>query len=81
MRANFRTGPLPWCYYLPERFPLCRLDGEYNPAELAVWFHQQALDIAYRFDRRNGYPYFQKQIETAQAGMQKALGREKETAV
>lgn len=59
---------------LPQRFPLYRPDGTYHPAELAEWFRQQALDIARRFDRRNGYPYFQKQIETTWAGLRKAAG-------
>lgn len=44
--------------------------GPYDPTELADWFHQQAPDIAYRFDQRNGYPAHQKKIETAWAGTQ-----------
>ena len=52
------------------RFPLYRSDGAYDPTELADWFHQQAPDIAYRFDQRNGYPAHQKKIETAWAGTQ-----------
>ena len=51
-------------------FPLYRSDGAYDPTELADWFHQQAPDIAYRFDQRNGYPAHQKKIETAWAGTQ-----------
>lgn len=64
------------CLALSERFPLYRPDGEYDPAELADWFHRQALDIAYRFDQRNGYPAHQKKIETAWAGMQKMVEAE-----
>ena len=63
------------CLVLSERFPLYRSDGAYDPTELADWFHQQAPDIAYRFDQRNGYPAHQKKIETAWAGTQEMATR------
>ncbi len=57
----------------PQTFPLYRPDGQYQPKELAEWFHQQSLHIAQRFDQRNGYPYYQNLLESTWTGMQKIV--------
>ena len=61
---------------LPKEFALYREDGRYNAAELAQWFYEQALDIAKKFDQRNGYPYYQNQMEKAGQGLQAMMAQE-----
>lgn len=61
---------------LPKEFALYREDGRYNAAELARWFYEQALDIAKKFDQRNGYPYYQNQMEKAGQGLRAMMAQE-----
>lgn len=56
---------------LPKTFALYKESGEYDTAELAHWFHTAALDIAKKFDDRNGYPDQQNVIEKAGRGLLK----------
>ena len=56
---------------LPDTFPLYREDDQYDLSALAEWFHCQAAEIAMRFDRRNGYPYYQKIIDDNLEGMRR----------
>ncbi|MDE6987479.1 MAG: hypothetical protein K2P55_11295, partial [Bacteroides acidifaciens] len=39
---------------LPEEFPLYRADGVYAVSELRDYFYQQAMELAQRYDARNG---------------------------
>lgn len=39
---------------LPEEFPLYRADGVYVVSELRDYFYQQAMELAQRYDARNG---------------------------
>lgn len=48
---------------LPSKLPCFREDNSYLPAELAEWFRAEALDLARRFDERNGTTFFTDQIQ------------------
>jgi hypothetical protein len=48
---------------LPDAFPLRNEAGEYSPLTLAEWFNQQLLEMASRFDARNGNDYFRRRID------------------
>ena len=50
---------------LPREFPLWRENGEYDVAGLAEYFHGQALEVAGRFDARNGTRWYKKDLEAA----------------
>ena len=48
---------------MPQEAPCFRSDGKYAAAELANWFEQDAMDLAARFDKRNGNDYVSRSIE------------------
>lgn len=48
---------------LPEDFPVPAMDGHYRIEELQAWLLREADELAERFDRRNGTPYFQEQLQ------------------
>lgn len=50
---------------LPKEFPLWREDGSYSVQALADHFYAQSVDIAARFDRRNGSDWYSKDLKTA----------------
>ncbi len=43
---------------LPADHPCHRNDDQYDPAELAAWYRQEAESLADQFNRRNGNDYF-----------------------
>ncbi len=47
---------------LPPTFPLCEEAGLYETARLRDWFSARALEIARRFDARNGNDYFSRKL-------------------
>lgn len=61
---------------LPKEFALYLEDGIYHPKELAQWFHAAALEIAKKFDDRNGYPDQQNVIEKAGMALLKMTQQE-----
>jgi len=50
---------------LPREFALWREDGAYNAQELADWFYRQCVEIAARFDARNGSSWYANDLKTA----------------
>ena len=48
---------------LPSNFPLYHADGHYEVKVLMAWFHAQAMDIAQKFDRRNGTDWYARNME------------------
>jgi hypothetical protein len=57
---------------LPEDFPARTESGDYAPADLVAWLNEQLLDMANRFDARNGNDFFRRRI--AELPKIKALG-------
>jgi hypothetical protein len=47
---------------LPSTFPLYESKGRYLISNLIAWFANQTQDLAKRFDRRNGNPFFSQKI-------------------
>lgn len=75
---RFYLGAAAYCGYLKERqgkvrlslpaqFPLCREDGIYDCHVLEQWCWNQAMDIARRFDRRNGNDQYMQSLLRASA--------------
>lgn len=50
---------------LPKDHPLYREDGQYRLASLAAWSHAQAEEIGGRFDRRNGFEWYARDLQRA----------------
>ncbi|HLW66314.1 MAG TPA: hypothetical protein VKS79_13455 [Gemmataceae bacterium] len=65
-----KTGPAQLPLRLGEVVPVGREDGRYEVAQLHNWLHQEARELAARFDARNGTDCFQQQIQ-ARAELQK----------
>ena len=51
---------------IPQEAPCFRSDSTYATAELANWFHQDATDLAARFDKRNGNNYVSQSLAKKQ---------------
>ena len=47
---------------LPPTFPLYEEGGRYETARLRDWFASRALDLARKFDERNGNDYFTREL-------------------
>lgn len=48
---------------LPKQLSCYREDGTYVPAELAIWFQNEAEKLAAQFNERNGNDYYTRQVE------------------
>lgn len=59
-RLSEKEATLPLS--LPKKFDGWREDGQYDTTALARWLYGQTVEIAHRFDRRNGSSRFGKQI-------------------
>lgn len=62
-RLSRQTPTIPLS--LPKKFACWQADGLYDSAALAQWLNQQAVEIAQKFDRRNGNDRFSVQIAHA----------------
>ena len=53
-----RSGKENLTMLLDKNFPFYQKTGEYNTKELAAWFDKESLDIASKFDKRNGNQWY-----------------------
>ena len=56
-----QTPRLSLC--LPETFPLYAKSGDYESSRLAEWFHEEARQVAHKFNERNGNDHFTEELE------------------
>jgi hypothetical protein len=57
------TGRQTIALRLPEAVAVSPKDGVYRVEALREWLHGEALELAGRFDRRNGTDYYREQIQ------------------
>jgi hypothetical protein len=61
-----QTGPSLLPLRLSEIVPVPHDDGNYQVEGLRYWLHNEARELAKRFDSRNGTNYFEEEIQERQ---------------